>query len=93
MTDQDKHEKLQLLEIEKTCVTQGFGHILQLWHLQREYIIREGKKSTEAGDQAKAAYWMAILNGFDKAVAVVDNARQRWSEMIAQESQQEKTDE
>lgn len=77
----DNEERIQLLDFEKTSMSPGWGHYIQLCNVQREMILRQGKNAIEAGETNKAAYWMAILDGFDKCIGLADGLKRRYKDI------------
>ena len=68
----------------------GWGHIVQLWNIQREQIIKAGKTANQMGNKDVTMVHVATLDGFDKAIAVADALKRRYEEMQEDETNAEK---
>lgn len=55
----------------------GFPVLVEFWNVQREEIIKLGRNAAKTKDSATAAgYWM-MLDGFDKAVTIIERIAAR----------------
>lgn len=67
----DENElKHRSLETDKTFQTDGYKYLESEWFIERERIISLGKDAVEKRDVQNAAFFMAELAGFDKALKV-----------------------
>jgi hypothetical protein len=60
----------------------GFPVLVEFWNVQREQIIKLGRQAAKTKDSATAAgYWM-MLDGFDKAVTIIEKIAARANQDI-----------
>lgn len=83
-------EVQQFFEIEKLMIMPGWGHLVQLWNVQREMIIKSGSEAIQAGDKEKAAYCMAVVAGFDKCTRVASNCKREIEDLAKAELEKAK---
>lgn len=84
-------EYQQLMDVSRMMGTPGWGHCVQLLNIQREHNIRNVKTAPLAGDQQKHGweYYQGVLAGFDAAVYVFDELKNRLSEIMEADKQKE----
>ena len=77
-------EQQQLMEVRRMMETPGWGHCLQLLNIERERNIRNVKTAPLAGDTQKHGweYYQGLLAGFDAAVFVFDELKNRFTEAV-----------
>lgn len=82
----DENElKHRCSKVDETIRTNGFGYIEAEWFAEREKIITLGKKAVEEGKTEAAAYIMAELAGFDKALKVPAIFSMKFEELLESE--------
>ena len=85
----DLELKHRVNEVAKIFKADGWAFIESEWILEREKIINTGKKAVEDGATEKAAYLMAELAGFDRALRVPHVFKQRFEELCEPKEKQE----
>ena len=74
-------------EADITFQTDGWKYIEAEWFVEREKIISLGKKAVEEGRTEQAAYLMAELTGFDRALKVPQVFKIRFEEFLSAEKE------
>ena len=82
--------KTRVSAVNKMFLNDGWGYIEAEWFLEREKIIGLGKKAVEEGKTEAAAYAMAALSGFDRALRVPSKYKELLKEFIEEDQQKEK---
>ena len=84
----DENEKRHRCnETEKIFQEDGWRYLEADWILEREKIIAKGSKAAEEGNTNAAAFLMAELGGFDRALRVPQAFRIEFQRFIEDDAQ------